>query len=167
MEGPKRVSRRNLFRNWDLDSNDNSMTDDDLGADPDPDILTACDSASEDGSFNENTSNGKPPSMTHSTASLESFDIAEILRLPAELLGFANWAFGPNGLPTLQVLAFGDFSYDGRFHIHNKLFCRRTWSIRNPENDISQESEDELIPTFRPLWSYERVISHVIASHLY
>ncbi|PVH72613.1 hypothetical protein DL98DRAFT_382280, partial [Cadophora sp. DSE1049] len=55
---------------------------------------------------------------------------------PAELLRFANWAFGPNGLPTLQVLAFGDFYYDGRSHIHNKLFCRHT-------------CEDELILTFR------------------
>ena len=28
---------------------------------------------------------------------------------------FAQWAFGPDGLPHLQVLAVGDFSYDGRF----------------------------------------------------
>jgi hypothetical protein len=33
-----------------------------------------------------------------SGASLDSFEIPEILRLPAELLEFANWAFGPNSL---------------------------------------------------------------------
>lgn len=27
---------------------------------------------------------------------------------------FASWAFGPNGLPSLQVLCYGDFSYQGR-----------------------------------------------------
>ena len=152
MEGLKRASRGNLFGNWDLDSNNDSMMDNDLGADPNLDVMIACDSISEDRLSNENISNGgKPSSMTHSTASSESFDIAEILRLPAELLGFANWAFGPNGLPTLQDLAFGDFSYDSRFHIYNKLFCRRTWLVRNPENDISQQSGDELILIFCPV----------------
>jgi hypothetical protein len=31
-----------------------------------------------------------------------------------EVLDFADWAFGPNGLPKLEVLAFGDFSYQER-----------------------------------------------------
>jgi hypothetical protein len=34
----------------------------------------------------------------------------------------ANWAFGPDGLPSLQVLAYGDFSYRGRRP--NLVFCR-------------------------------------------
>ncbi len=152
MEGPVRTSRGNLFENWDMDSDNDSMADEDLGADPDPDVMTAYDSASEDRSFNESMSNsGEPLSITHSTASLNSFDIAKILHLPAELLEFANWAFGPNGLLILKVLAFGDFSYDGRFDVHNKLFCRHTWSTQNPENDISQQSEDELTLTFCPV----------------
>ncbi|KAH6667672.1 hypothetical protein B0J14DRAFT_169359 [Halenospora varia] len=167
MQGPTRASRRNLFSNWDLDSDDDSIADDvmaTLGADPDPDLMAACDSASEDGSLNERKSNGgKPPSITHSTASSESFDdIAEILRLPGGLLQFANWAFGPDGLPALQVLAFGDFSYDGRFHNHNHLFCRHTWSIRNPENDTLQQSEDELILTFRPIRENDRKLWDLI-----
>lgn len=144
-----RASRGNLFKYWGVDSNDRSMTHDDLGADPDTDVMMPCDNATEDGLSNGSISNGKPPSITHSTAFSEPFNVAEILRLLAELLRFANWAFGPNGLPTLQVLAFGDFSYNGRSHIHNKLFCRHTRSIRNPENDISQQTEDELILTFR------------------
>ena len=32
-----------------------------------------------------------------------------------EVLDFADWAFGPNGLPRLEVLAFGDFSYEKRY----------------------------------------------------
>jgi hypothetical protein len=55
--------------------------------------------------------------------------------------------FGADGLPALPDLAFGDFSYDGQFHNHNRLFFRHTWSIRNPENDTLQQSEDELIDT--------------------
>jgi hypothetical protein len=27
---------------------------------------------------------------------------------------FTSWAFGPDGLPSLQVLCYGDFSYQGR-----------------------------------------------------
>ena len=53
MEGPARTLRGNLFKNWDMDSNNDSMADEDLGADPDPDVMTAYDSASEDRSSNE------------------------------------------------------------------------------------------------------------------
>lgn len=31
-----------------------------------------------------------------------------------ELLEFADWAFGPKGLPKLDILAYGDFSYRDR-----------------------------------------------------
>ncbi|KAF2669618.1 hypothetical protein BT63DRAFT_479411 [Microthyrium microscopicum] len=37
---------------------------------------------------------------------------------------FANWAFGPNGIPSLQILAYGDFSFDGRYNGKNLLLCR-------------------------------------------
>ncbi|KAH6661760.1 hypothetical protein B0J14DRAFT_707985 [Halenospora varia] len=154
MEGLTRRSRATLFGNWELDSDEDSLTDEELGTDPDPDVMTASDGALGDGSSNESTSNsGKPPSITHSTASLDSFDTAELLRLPAELLEFTNWAFGP---PTLEVLAFGDFSHDGRFHVHNKLFCRHTWSTRYPGDDTSQQIDDKLILTFRPVRENDR-----------
>ncbi|KAI9714905.1 MAG: hypothetical protein M1820_000194 [Bogoriella megaspora] len=45
-------------------------------------------------------------------------------RAPGALLDFAQWAFGPDGLPSLVVLAFGDFSYGGRFARWNQLLCR-------------------------------------------
>lgn len=31
-----------------------------------------------------------------------------------EIHELASWAFGPEGLPNLQILAYGDFSYRGR-----------------------------------------------------
>jgi hypothetical protein len=39
-----------------------------------------------------------------------------------ELLKFADWVFGPEGLPELEILAYGDFSYRGRQP--NTLLCR-------------------------------------------
>jgi hypothetical protein len=39
-----------------------------------------------------------------------------------ELLEFADWAFGSEGLPELDILAYGDFSYQGRQP--NTLLCR-------------------------------------------
>jgi hypothetical protein len=163
MEGPPRTSRGTLLQNWDMDSDDDSMADEDLGADPDPDIMTAYDDAPEDGSSNESASDdGEPPSVTHSTASLDSFDMYKMSRLPPKLREFATWAFGPDGLPTLEVLAFSDFSYDGRFEFRNKLFCRHTRSIRNLENDTSQQLEDELIRIFRLIRRNDRELWDLI-----
>jgi hypothetical protein len=133
VEGPTRASRGNSFGNWDLDS-------DDLGADPDPDVMAkgfATVDQKTGHPTEEQRIGGKPPSITH-------------------------WAFGPDRLPTLQVLAFRDFFYDGRLYIHNHLICRYTWSIRNPENDISQQGKDELILTFRPVRPNDRELWDLI-----
>jgi hypothetical protein len=52
----------------------------------------------------------------------ESFDSPKITE---ELDEFAQWAFGENGLQSLRVLAFGDFSYNGRYSRGNVLLCRQ------------------------------------------
>lgn len=39
---------------------------------------------------------------------------------------FAEWAFGPQGLASLEVIAYGDFAYDGRAGTRNLLLCRST-----------------------------------------
>jgi len=173
MEGHKRRLRGIVF--WDLDSDEDSSTDEGLGIDLDPDsdvdsstdeelgIDLDPDMTGSDGSFNESTSNsGKPPNSTHSTASLDSFDTAEIQCLPTELREFTNWAFGPHGLPTLEVLAFGDFSYDGRFDVRNKLFCRHTRSTGYPGDDTSQQIHDKLLLTFRPVRENDRKLWDLI-----
>ncbi|OQD77348.1 hypothetical protein PENANT_c113G11397 [Penicillium antarcticum] len=42
-----------------------------------------------------------------------------------EFVEFAEWVFGPTGLPKLQVLAFGDFSHNDRFQKQQFLTRRR------------------------------------------
>ena len=37
---------------------------------------------------------------------------------------FASWAFGPDGPSNLQILAYGDFSYQGRYREDTYLFGR-------------------------------------------
>jgi hypothetical protein len=74
-----------------------------------------------------------------------NLDADEISHSPGPLFKFANWAFGLDGLPSLQVLAFGDFSYDGRFQFYNHVFCRHAWSFRTPDTNR------ELTLTFRPI----------------
>ena len=58
--------------------------------------------------------------------------------LPA-VRDFASWAFGPSGLPDLEVLAYGDFSFQGRQP--NILLCR---------------SGDDSVPGFRELKKEDR-----------
>lgn len=41
-----------------------------------------------------------------------------------ELLNFVQWAFSPNGLPNLQVLAYGDFSVKEYFGWSQLVFVR-------------------------------------------
>ncbi|PWY88399.1 hypothetical protein BO70DRAFT_331792 [Aspergillus heteromorphus CBS 117.55] len=53
-------------------------------------------------------------------------DSAEMVAISndAILEPIAQWAFGPCGYLNLQVLAFGDFSYDGYYNEYNILLCR-------------------------------------------
>ncbi|MCJ1395106.1 hypothetical protein MMC18_007987 [Xylographa bjoerkii] len=50
---------------------------------------------------------------------------------PQDLYDFAEWAFGPEGFPKLQILAFGDFCYKGRFDAFNVLLRRNETLLRN------------------------------------
>ncbi|KAL3471611.1 hypothetical protein BJX99DRAFT_250323 [Aspergillus californicus] len=43
---------------------------------------------------------------------------------PQEIYNFAEWAFSANGLPNLQVLACGDFSYTGRYEKFSHVLCK-------------------------------------------
>lgn len=37
---------------------------------------------------------------------------------------FANWVFGPNGIPSVQVVVYGDFANDNRGQRTNIVLCR-------------------------------------------
>ena len=43
-------------------------------------------------------------------------------------------AFGPNGLPNLRLIAWGDFSHRGRYKEHTLLLCRNEASTIHAEN---------------------------------
>ncbi|GKZ48145.1 hypothetical protein AbraIFM66951_011901 [Aspergillus brasiliensis] len=47
-----------------------------------------------------------------------------------DLCNLAKWAFSADGLPKLDVLAWGDFSYEGRYSKYNVLFCRSETGYR-------------------------------------
>ncbi|KAJ5460988.1 uncharacterized protein N7458_002540 [Penicillium daleae] len=55
-----------------------------------------------------------------------------------EFLKFAEWAFGPNGLPNLRVLAFGDFSHEDRYPSQQFLVRR----LR--QGEIGQSNPEKL-----------------------
>lgn len=42
-----------------------------------------------------------------------------------EFVSFATWAFGPEGIQSLKVLALGDFSHDDRYEAQRFLVRRR------------------------------------------
>jgi hypothetical protein len=74
---------------------------------------------------------------------------------PEEVESFAEWAFGPKGLPELEVFAHGDFSHQGLYADSNTLFCR------TGAPGSSTPSFQPLTPSNAPLWSL--VESHMDA----
>ena len=55
-----------------------------------------------------------------------------------DLRKFATWAFGPQGFPGLQVVAYGDLSFGNRYAQLNTLLCRTPNSLLNPAIHSSQ-----------------------------
>jgi hypothetical protein len=60
------------------------------------------------------------PALLESASSIrdgESKDdseaMVELRKLPRNVIAFSHWAFGADGIPSLQVLAYGDFSFKG------------------------------------------------------
>ncbi|KAM6511256.1 hypothetical protein FALCPG4_016258 [Fusarium falciforme] len=48
-----------------------------------------------------------------------------------EFRHFAEWAFGPDGIPSLDIIAFGDFAYGGWENSRNVLLGRNTSGTSN------------------------------------
>jgi hypothetical protein len=78
--------------------------------------------------------------------------IYELKNLPRNLLRFARWAFGADGIPSLQVLAYGDFSFEDRFGSKNHILCRQAWKVprRKKDSTARADKEDKVLP-FRPI----------------
>ncbi|PVH92988.1 hypothetical protein DM02DRAFT_542422, partial [Periconia macrospinosa] len=49
----------------------------------------------------------------------------------------AQWAFGPKGLPSLEVIVYGDFSYEGRYAHSNVFLCRNAGLHQTQEQDMA------------------------------
>jgi hypothetical protein len=100
---------------------------------------------------------GNPPTDDGCLDSYESSEEATIIDMLENehiLVEFANWVFGSEGIRSLEVLAVGDFSFDGRYEkFGNHLLCKHSGSIRNPEKDLpySDEVPADLSLMFRPL----------------
>jgi hypothetical protein len=92
--------------------------------------------------------------------SLEDANRDKVLHLPGNLLSFANWAFGSDGLSLLRILAFGDFSYDNLFQFNNHVFCRHTWSIRDPDTN------KQTVFTFRLVRGTDYELWSIIYHHM-
>lgn len=65
---------------------------------------------------------------------------------------FAEWAFGPTGILSLRVLAFGDFSYDGRFARHNLLLCRKEQPARTVARGVQHRYFRSMTVYDEDLW---------------
>lgn len=52
-------------------------------------------------------------------------------RLQPEFRQFLEWVFGPQGIASLDIVAFGDFAHGGRDHSNNLLLCRSTNAMGN------------------------------------
>ena len=65
-------------------------------------------------------SSSQTPFATRQAMSLDPHRAQQILGLT----DLASWAFGPSGLQNLQVLAYGDFSYQGRYIEDTVVFGR-------------------------------------------
>lgn len=65
---------------------------------------------------------------------------------------FAIWAFGPDGLPALEILAYGDFSFQGRQP--NILLCRSQDTVADGEGAASSPGPKfrEVTPQDVRLW---------------
>lgn len=81
---------------------------------------------------------------------MESKAKTEIPSKLEEIYDFAQWAFSADGLPSLQVLAYGNFSYEGRYSKFNLLLCRSDGGYKTlTQSDILpwnlvQDNEDML-----------------------
>ena len=121
----------------------------------------ASNSASSGGSCSDNcVSDDNPPLRKEPTESHEEVSFEPPLPMPEsqgpfagvsrDLLQLAQWAFSPDGLPNLQIIAYGDFSYDGRYIQYTELFCR---DQPIPQKNKSSESTTPV----QSNWTFRRL----------
>jgi hypothetical protein len=137
------------------DDDDDMITDDDEAMEQDTEAQMIEDSAPA-GIIGNSLSSKSSTSLAVASSLYDSeyeadIDAAnELTNLPENLLPFAHWAFG--SIPSLQVLAYGDFSFKDRFRSGNHIICRQALKIpsRKEDNTARDEQKDISLP-FRPI----------------
>jgi hypothetical protein len=61
-------------------------------------------------------------------------------KLTKSLHDLAQWAFGPRGLPSLNVIVYGDFSHQGRYAQSHVFLCRNTILHENHDQDMAGQN---------------------------
>ncbi|PGH12285.1 hypothetical protein AJ79_04351 [Helicocarpus griseus UAMH5409] len=70
-----------------------------------------------------------------------TLNIDEFFQIERDLHEFAEWVFGPTGIPSLQVLAVGEFSPEGLHPEKKALLCRKS-------EPTEHDAEEEDTPRF-------------------
>ncbi|KAH8900342.1 hypothetical protein GQ53DRAFT_862345, partial [Thozetella sp. PMI_491] len=98
------------------------------------------------------TSSGRdgPPLSSLSGRPIDEIDSGSI-KYPLNMLRigflrFLEWVFGPRGVPSLQVVAFGDFAYGGRG-------TQNVMATRSPERPVHFRLVDESMPEWKEILS--------------
>lgn len=76
----------------------------------------------------------------------------ELPRFSEDFEDFSQWVFGPNGIPSLRLLAFGDFYCEPRYAGYNHLLCRRTQSNQTPVQDVPPRYFRSIEDDDKELW---------------
>ena len=157
---PSTYSSRSNNRSSSDESSNEDVNNDELGSDDQDSLTIDRDSLSNESTFSDDDLFDAAVGSIAKNVFYEflSTDIKEkagalFPGIPRDELAFAHWAFGPDGLTTLQVLALGDFSFRGRFANDQVLLCRQ-------EQRTSGSADDALSPTAHaPELMFREVIS--------
>lgn len=106
--------------------------------------------------------------LTFDFAGMELPD-QQLRRLGNSFVNFGRWAFGPSGIRSLRLLAYGDFCRKDCFHYPTLLLCRRVSPRRS--RDLSEDDSLRYLP-FREvrigedtdLWELFERESHMLAA---
>lgn len=113
-------SRGKIFKYTDLisSSEDEDKDNISIGDKKDAEVDTVAEVSN---SFRPSASSEATSRICDAKADADITSMHKVRKLPRDLLWFAQWVFGADGISSLQVLAYGDFSFEGRFGSENHV----------------------------------------------
>lgn len=84
--------------------------------------------------------------------SLPGHNLVTVRALTRDFLNFATWVFGPDGISSLEILVYGDFSCHGRYLADSFMLRKKQptedgqmpWKWHDPERERHPDIEDLL-----------------------